>query len=363
MSYRIGSFNVFKLGRNATNDRIQYIAKIIKSNHLDIVAMQEVLNSEAAKRLLICLDGVSVTEIHNPCPNKNGGSMGMYTKNWELRWVKPASLYQSAIAEEGYVFIWNRQRIGLVQNRNGKVFEPRIINQYKVHNSLAGVSLIRPPLYGRFSPVNKIGGCFCEFRLINTHIIFSKNSAIQKIEDHEEYLSLDETSYRNSELEILIKDILPRVSDKEFDYVFDERDVENLSVYTFLLGDYNLNLPEAITENNKADMLTDICQVVMPDGKIMNTGQHQLTTVRRERKDKLDPLFILNPELHYFANNFDHVTYDIKRMREMGVCYGIRRIDAYEMFSNDLETAAKLYREKVSDHLPIVLEVELNKVH
>ncbi len=366
MSYRIGSFNVYKLGRNATNDRIQYIARIIKDNDLDIVALQEVLNYEAAKRLLIYLDGVSITEIHNPCPNKNGGSMGMYTKNWELRWVKPASLYQSAIAEEGYAFIWNKRRIGLVQNRNGKVFEPRIINQYKIRNSLAGVPLVRPPFYGRFSPVNKIGGCFCEFRLINTHVIFSKNSAIQKREDHEEYLSSNETSYRNSELEILIKDILPQVSDKEFDYIFDERNVENLSVYTFLLGDYNLNLPEAITENSKADMLTDICQAVLSDGKIMNTGQHQLTTVRKEQKDKIDPVgnipFILNPELHFFANNFDHVTYDIKRMHEMGVYYGIRRIDAYEIFSNDLEAAAKLYRESVSDHLPIVLEVELNKV-
>lgn len=367
MSYRIGSFNVFKLGRNATDEKIQYIARIIKDNNLDIVAMQEVLNYQAAKRLLIYLDGVSITEIHNPRPTGNRESMGMYTKNWELRWIKPASRYQSAIAEEGYVFIWNKLRIGLVQNRDGKVFEPRIINQYKVRNSLAGVHLIRPPFYGRFSPVNKIGGCFCEFRLINTHVIFSKNSAIQEKEDHEEYLSLDETIYRNSELEILIKDILPQVSDKEFDYVFDERNVENLSVYTFLLGDYNLNLPEpeAITENSKADMLTDICQAILPDGKIMITGQHQLTTVRKKRKDK--PLgnipFILNPELHFFANNFDHVTYDIKRMHEMGVYYGIRRIDAYEIFSHELETAAKRYRESVSDHLPIVLEVELNKMH
>lgn len=366
MSYKIGSFNVFKLGRNAAQERINYIAELIEKNNLDIVAMQEVLNYQAAEMLLKRLGSFPITVIHNPCPTINRESMGMYTKNWELRWIKPASRYQSARAEEGYVFIWNREKIGLVQNRDGKVFEPRIINQYKVRNSLAGVHLIRPPFYGRFSPVNKIGGCFCEFRLINTHVIFSKNLAIQEKEDHEEYLSLDETIYRNSELEILIKDILPQVSDKEFDYVFNERNVENLSVYTFLLGDYNLNLPEAITENSKADMLTDICQAVLPDGKIMITGQHQLTTVRKKRKDKLfDPLgnFIRNPELHFFANNFDHVTYDEKRRSEMGVSYGVRRIDAYEIFSQDLETAAKRYRESVSDHLPIVLEVELNKMY
>ena len=60
MSYKIGSFNVNKLGRNATNKRIQYIVRIIKDSNLGIVVMQEVLNYEAAKRLLICLDGFPI---------------------------------------------------------------------------------------------------------------------------------------------------------------------------------------------------------------------------------------------------------------------------------------------------------------
>ena len=60
MSYKIGSFNVNKLGRNATNKRIQYIVRIIKDSNLCIVVMQEVLNYEAAKRLLICLDGFPI---------------------------------------------------------------------------------------------------------------------------------------------------------------------------------------------------------------------------------------------------------------------------------------------------------------
>ena len=41
MSYRIGSFNVRNMSQNADSEKIEAIAKIIKSENFQIVVLQE----------------------------------------------------------------------------------------------------------------------------------------------------------------------------------------------------------------------------------------------------------------------------------------------------------------------------------
>jgi len=155
LGYRIGSFNLYKFSLRSDEHikkNMQNIAKIIQKAELDVVAIQEIFNKKALDRLI----------------SELGGS-----KCWEGRWASPNS--RSVSAAEGYAFIWNNARLGLVRNRYGKVFEPRILNQYKVDKSFGQRHLIRNPYYIRLTLNELPGETFAEIRLINTHIMFSKD--------------------------------------------------------------------------------------------------------------------------------------------------------------------------------------------
>ena len=150
MSYKIASFNMCKFHENINNKELIKIASAINNEKIDILAIQEIFSKGALDNLLAAL-----------------GS------EWEGCWDSPNS--RSPSAAEGYAFAWRKNNIGLTKNREGKVFKPTILNQYKMHKELYlkllekstkldpanainfQKKLIRNPYYGRFSPADLPG--------------------------------------------------------------------------------------------------------------------------------------------------------------------------------------------------------------
>lgn len=242
MKIRIASFNIEKFSRQSvyyaedseSRKDIEMIAKIIRENNFDIIALQEVFHPEALK----CLLRVLSNEIPIDVPVSRMGSYtaqiaGFKSDKWEARWAKPRTKY-SDMAAEGYAFIWNTKRIELSKNMKGKAFEPRIADYG--HAS----ELVRPPLIARFNPLRS----YYEIRLINTHIVFSIKDEDKLRSNQDGELISSSTKLRNLELQILLKGIYKRFSEMVVDYRGIDKYARNLVPYTFLLGDYNLNLQD-----------------------------------------------------------------------------------------------------------------------
>lgn len=367
MSYRIASFNIQKFSRSTCSKKdLDMIAKIIRDNSIDIIAIQEILNKEALKLLIEKIDYQYAAEDRLKSSSKSylgigtdtytRELVGYRTKHWEGRWATPRSKYGDTIAE-GYAFIWNRNRIKLVTGYDNEVYEPQI-------DTLAGkCNLVRPPFVGRFMPVNSR----YEFRLINTHIVFSAKA--QEEQREEELMAQDESSLerRKNELLTLLERVYIGVADKVYDVNRQHPNARPLSSYTFLLGDYNLNLPMSSTNHSKMtglDVYTDV------------NRKHEIITVNKElttlKQTPSDPqkaeLLKRNPNpIDHLANNYDHFSYDIKKLIDHQLnTPTVTVIDAFSLYknrndSNDCHAEYELYRQKISDHLPILLEIDIQK--
>ena len=358
MSYKIMSFNIQKFSLVATADSgkkdMDTIAKIICESGADIVAIQEVFNKEALKNLLEKIDQQYAKEDHLKTGNKNREDItrksvrtsdvyGYYTKHWEGRWAKPRTGFGDNIAE-GYAFLWNRDRIKLVTNYDGEIFEPRI-------ETFSGKNkLVRPPFVGRFMPIH----ARYEFRLINTHIVFS---APTKMKDEEESLykpDITDLQLRNSELEQLISSVYTRFDKKQFDVTGNDKNARLLSAYTFLLGDYNLNL----ADGHGSKISCSLKKYVKEDWEIVTVNE-ELTTLKTKEPEKKSN----NPQ-DYLANNYDHFSYDEKKLNRQNIAFPETEvIAAYNRYKANKTDGSQYeqYREKVSDHLPILLTIQINK--
>lgn len=370
MSYRIASFNIQnfseKAATNSSRKDLDMIAKIIRDNSVDIVAIQEILHKEALKFLIEKIDhqyaledrfanGVKYyTSIWTDTGTKE--LAGYCTKHWEGRWASPRSKYSDTVAE-GYAFLWNRDRIKLVTDYNGKAFEPQI-------ETYAGKQhLARPPFVGRFMPVNSR----YEFRLINTHIVFSAKAPEEQQEEDMMVQHESSIERRKNELLTLLERVYIGVADKVYDINRQDRNARPLSSYTFLLGDYNLNLPLSSTNHSKMTGL---------DVYIDGSGKHEIITVNKElttlKQIPSDPekaeWLKRNPNpADHLANNYDHFSYDIKKLNSHQIhTPTVTVIDAFSLYknrneSNDCHAEYELYRQKISDHLPILLEIDIQK--
>lgn len=302
MSYRIGSFNMFKFSNWSDKEihkNLSVIGQIIRDSQFDIVAMQEVFNEGCLKRLLPYIGN-----------------------DWSYRWSSPVTATSSAA--EGYAFIWNSRRFQLAT-------EPRIFYQYKLDKREWQEGLARDPYYARFIPIN---GPFFELRLINAHIMYNRNNN----SDYDN--PLGSIAMRLNEYNVLARALYPKIADKVYG--------NNRSSYTFLLGDFNLNLRES---GAGAPYLWASYNI--EDGrsyKRMLTDQYGLTTLkRRNPQDTSQPDENVND---YWANNYDHFTYDSERFIGFGI--DCRRIDSVQYCKDYLE-----HRMTVSDHVPIIMNLDL----
>ena len=316
MSYKIGSFNMYKfqafLSDEEHRKEINKIAQIIQDEQFSVMALQEIFSKQAMEMLLKRL-GLS----------------------WEGRWCSPPA--KSSIAAEGYAFIWNTNIFKLVETvlDDGTVrqFEPHIFNQYRINRAEGQEELVRNPYYARFEPVH---GPFFELRLINTHIMFSKSKT--RNETNEEQDSLSDVKMRKNEFNVLTKALYPKISDKVYG--------NNRPGYTIMLGDYNLNLKSSGANSPYLEEAFEI-----KDGNVIKhilTLQKELTTLKRPPKDGEED----KNQNNYWANNYDHFTIDANRFA--GAKTDASRVDSVHYCEN-----YAAHRKEISDHVPIKMSLDL----
>lgn len=307
MEYKIGSFNVKNLNYSAekVDERtvtrsFETIAEIIKKEEFAIVALQEVLSESAMERI--------------------GRLLG---KNWKVKWEQPAPKVAGEQADkrgEGYAYVWDSSKVDLASvevDDEVRKFMPRIWHQYQKN----GVPLVREPYYARFTPVGKIGGCFCEIRLINTHIVYGDTNKKGVAMRQNEFLKIVNNVYQN---------------------VVNKRYGNNMPAYVIVLGDYNLSLQQVsdtkIQVGNSPEKRKE---------EVVVTRQQELTTVNHVKQED-------GTYKSAYASNYDHFSF-IKRYEEI-MDIAIERIDP-EKYCRDLV----VYWETVSDHVPIKMTIDLNK--
>ena len=335
MSYRIGSFNLYKLNFEADKEKkkdFEKIANIIRDNHIDILAIQEAFARDAVEQIVKCL-----------------GSY--YTFSWDQPKRKGASSQQL----EGYAFIWDTRRIRLARKKEkntNKIIDaiPQIFTGY---NASIGKSiknefgqrikhprLARDPYYGRFAP---IGLPRAEFRIINTHIMFSKNKKIDESEK-ENNLEKKDIQYRINEFQMLVKSIANSPQD-------------NKVFYTVIAGDYNL----CLYEYPKL-----MCNEIKLENMTLVTVQHKKTSLKtppsaennpkklQEFKEKIKTLE------DCYAHNYDHFSYAKEKFEGVNVSYD--RVESLKNHTKSAEHFDKLqeHRKTISDHVPIYFDIELN---
>ena len=322
MEYKIGSFNCLNLGQVSVNKKDKdMITRIILESRFDIVALQEVKDTVVVNTILYTLN----------CGRSSSG------------------IWKGAADNEvnDYAFIWNSSRVELASTKlkdgSIRMFQPRIYKQYRLDRKKGELPLIREPFYARFHTVVP-GLPKIEFRLINTHIRYSKGK-----DGENAIVPLGETAMRQNEFLVLGNSIYNRISDRCYGSNDGYGSAE--TAYTILLGDYNLNLRSA---NAGSPYLP--CEEFIIDTrkqKCLRTVQTGLTTLKKPSKKEDSHSEEIGD---YYVSNYDHFTYDSERFD--GTTVTCERIDAVKEYCDD---DYEKYVEKVSDHVPIRMTFDLKK--
>lgn len=324
MGYKIASFNLCNIGESALKEKhpknLQKIAEIILEEHFDIVGFQEVLKGGMAFK--------GEKEHKKKTILKELGG----ENKWGFSWAYAEGITDPR--DEGYAFIWNKERIRLSTYKScnssqaNKIYKPRMLT-----TCLDWDFWGRGVLYGRFTPVALPN---VEFRLLNIH-----------------------TSPKTSkeELKTIMKQIYPKIEDEII-----KDHYSNTKSYTILLGDYNVQLRRDRKVNNnkffgKSVKYLDADKddiVVAEDwgGKRIITVQDEATTLPQKDKYEDYKLYGMRDYRDY-VNDYDHFSYDVDAFEGINLKYN--RVDAViEYCFKDFD----LYRDEVSDHVPISLEIE-----
>ena len=332
MGYKIGSFNLKNLSTTSLGDGnerdLEMIARIIREEGFDVVALQEVLSEgkafaskDYAERAILNLLG---------------------RNNWDFRWANAES-GRADPRDEGYAFIWNKKRLRLSSSMTidgvERVFEPRICR-------LNRIDMIRKPFYARFTPVGTGGSTpWIEFRLLCVHTYWGDDNTIDRC-------------IRQHELDVLMKDIYPQISDRRYGLLGN-----GMPSYTILMGDYNVQLyrgwkEDARKAQNAERALKGLSYIAKPaylkadENDVIETtrwGNRKVKTVQYEYTT-------LKADGGGYAHDYDHFSFEEKQFE--GVRMSVKRIDAVKKYYGDGRHAE--YRKKVSDHIPIMMNIEFH---
>ena len=334
MSYKIGSFNVRNLSYNADKEKLDHIAKLIKK--FDIVALQEVLSN--GKILM----GADVSDSSGQAAAYGRSLKSRLWDKWDMCWLNPEtrSKYYPYLGKdlrgEGYAFLWNTEKFKCPVDEKGKEFRPQIYGHYRVDESKGELRLIRNPGYGRFVPVSLPNA---EIRLITTHIVYGKpkegNLAVEI--DH------GSAEMRRKEFEVLARKVYTSIS-KDHNYI------DCNIPYTVILGDYNLNLKESNAGGPYvADaVIIDKKNNIIPKEEMQKNGITAINTFQSK-------LSTVNKDADGYAHNYDHFSYD-DNTKDAVVRSLPETLDVVKQ-TGDL----KIYKDKVSDHVPIMLKIDFKK--
>jgi len=337
MSYKIGSFNLRNLGLSAMGNKnardLKKIAEIIKKEKFDVVALQEVLS-----------EGKAFTS-----PDFAKKSILMELGNdWDFQWAN-AETQLADTRNEGYAFVWNKRRLRLatVNTADGstRIFYPRICRLSKEY-------MQRRPYYARFTPADTLeGGPWVEFRLLCIHTFYGQDTKLDRI-------------IRQQELDVLMKDIYPQVSDRRYGEYGN-----GMPSYTLIMGDYNVELwrswkDESRKKINAARRLqgkapypkpasliadeNDVIESTKWGKRKVKTVQYEFTTLRTSSDDS-DGI-----ESRGYAHDYDHFSYEESQFE--GVKMNVKRVDAVRKYCGD---DFEKYLKTVSDHIPVLMEIDL----
>lgn len=334
MSYKIGSFNVRNLsfGAGASRD-LDMIADIIKE--FDIIALQEVLSEGKI------LQGITLNDVSGQAKAYEYSLKSRLGSNWDMCWLDPStdSKWYPYLGDdsrgEGYAFLWRKDKFKCPLNAYGKEIRPRIYRQYRTDPSRGEMKLIRDPGYGRFQLIDMPNA---EIRLITTHIVYNKPSEdnLSKTVDFGAYMM------RLNEFNVLARSIYTSVSD-------DHNDVNCVVPYTIILGDYNLNL----WESGAGSPYVPAVMVIDSQKRILGTTSEYMDNGFYLIHTKQTDLSTINKEADDYASNYDHFTFDDRT--------GSHVVQGLPHRLNVVERAGdyKTYKDKVSDHIPVMLEIDL----
>ena len=334
MSYKIGSFNIENLGLGALDTKederkdrdLKKIAEIIRKENFDIVALQEIKSEGKA----FWSSGTSSKQ----------GILYELGRNWEFWPTKDNNVR----GNPEFAFVWRKDRVKLSEGENPCLAE------YKKRGD--SIELIRNPVIARFTPLllPKM-----EIRLIDVHLYFGDSKKENKG---------DRLDRRKKEFDTMIREILNKYDDKRYG--------DNKQSFTFAIGDYNLNLPVIIPDGRDFEAL--IGREKKVGDKVYKTVQEALTTVHYEKEKKEedsgnvgatvenvknekvadDIKSIAGQNANYWCNNYDHASYNEEYDKKAIItCNRINVIAKY--CGNNCE----YYEEKVSDHVPIALVIDL----
>lgn len=263
VGYRICSLNVKKSDRNDETDRDFYafLKQLIALEGIDVFAFQE-----ASYRLGL-IEGV--------------------LKNLPPYWA------DKTVPDSELAFVWNTNRVA----ECSKTQMPQVFESYK-----ADKHMYREPVCARFVPVDfKLN---FEIRLINVHIVHHRKDSPNPVEDRKNECGL-------------AKGVIYEMVDKPPT----GKDGSFRSVFTVVLGDYNLNC--------------DACNQCGPAN--IRTYQEELTTLKSGSPG--------------YSRSYDHFSYRADSTVPRNTP---RRIDAVDHYFNG---DFKGYRDNVSDHVPVKLEL------
>ena len=319
MGYKIGSFNIRNFGLTAlgpSNQRdISQIAKIIKEEDFDVVALQEI--QSAGKALWLIGNSLKSPLLYELGPE------------WDC-WPSQSI---NAKNNTDFAFVWKKERLSLSNGDNPTCVEYTKNGEW--------VELVRTPVIARFTPkyLPKL-----ELRLINIHLKGNGNNTLD---------------IRKNEFNTLIKQIYTKYEDERFG--------DNKEAITIALGDYNLNIKLPIDDKRDKEYLDEIVEY---DGKLIRTRQSARTTLKagnqtakdgevkieNVKKDKIkqDAADMTGKETDYWKNNFDHYSYDAAI--DSKAIIGDARIDVVAKYFGRDEID---YQEKVSNHVPIAITVDI----
>lgn len=225
----------------------------------------------------------------------NKNAVDLILKGLPSYWRGCHDSYGNFSSPNDYAYIWNSNK--LRECSRGK--------SLKVFTQIKSGKLSRKPYYGRFTPSGINGGPFFEFRLINTHMHYGSTYAV-------------DMDKRKNEYRVLTNEVYTRINK--------ERYGNNMPSYTILLGDYNMTYKWCERENI--------------ENQNIETFQREDTTLKAKEEG--------------FSMNYDHFTYDTVSFS--GISAQVSRINSVEKYC---ENDYGKHRKHVSDHVPIVIEIDL----
>jgi hypothetical protein len=146
---------------------------------------------------------------------------------------------------------------------------------------------------------------------------------------------------RKNEFNILAGKIYPKISEYY-------KDINCCTPYTIILGDYNLNLKSS-----------GVGRAILPDVVCFDSHGHPMLENTNEYCKIItvqDELTTLKTDGVGYASNYDHFSFD-ERVKNGIIKGAAHRIDIQADESEDEMTKFETYRERVSDHVPIYIEI------